>query len=136
MKTTARLLALLLALCLMVGLCACGDGEQKPEGNTTVTTTKTETTTTTKAEETAAFQVKVVDQNGNPVSGTMIQICKDTCIPKMSDENGVATFNIEITDGYKLSVLTCPAGYTYTGEAEVYLESGSTEITVQLQSEA
>lgn len=135
MKTTARWLVLLLTLCLTVSLCACGEGEQKPADDTTVTTTKTETTTTTKA-ETATFQVKVVDQNGNPVPGTMVQICKENCVPKITDANGVAVFDIEITDGYKLSVSNCPAGYTYTGEAEVYLESGATAYTVELQSEA
>lgn len=136
MKTMARRLALVLVLCLAVSLCACGEGEPIPqEGTDAVTTTDVQTTTTTKAEETT-FRVKVVDQNGDPVPGAMIQICKDTCIPKMSDENGVAAFPIEITDGYKLSVLSCPTGFTYTGEAEVYLESGSTEITVELQGEA
>ena len=74
----------------------------------------------------------VVDQNGDPVSGAMVQICKDSCMPAMTGEDGVASFNIEITDGYKLSVMTCPEGYTYEGEAEIYLEYGATEYTLTL----
>ena len=87
-------------------------------------------------EEASAFEVKVVDASGNPVEGVMLQICKDSCIPAKTDANGIAKFNIEITDGHKLQVLSCPAGYQYTGEAEVYLEAGSSEYTVELSEAA
>ncbi len=84
-----------------------------------------------QAEE-VLFKVTVVDGDGNALKGVMIQLCKDTCIPKITDDNGVASFNAEITDGYKLSVLSCPEGYEYTGEAEIYLDSGITEYTIEL----
>ncbi len=126
---------LLVVACMTVCLCACG-GTTDPQNDATVTTTTVATTTTTEAPAAAAFEVKVVDQDGTPVAGVMMQICKDTCVPKMTDANGIAAFDLEITDGYKLSVLSCPTGYTYTGEAEIYLESGSTSYTVELQGEA
>lgn len=126
---------LLVVVCMAVCLCACGNTTD-PQNDTTATTTTVATTTTTEASATATFEVKVVDQNGAPVAGVMMQICKDTCVPKMTDANGIAAFDLEITDGYKLSVLSCPTGYTYTGEAEIYLESGSTSYTVELQGEA
>lgn len=86
-----------------------------------------------EAEE-ALFKVTVVDGDGKALKGVMIQLCKDTCIPKVTDDNGVASFNAEITDGYKLSVLSCPEGYEYTGEAEIYLDSGITEYTIELSA--
>ncbi len=126
---------LMVVLCMTLMLCACG-GNTDPQNDTVTTTTTVQTTTTTQAPAAASFEVKVVDQNGAPVQGVMIQICKDTCIPKVTDANGIAAFDLEIEDGHKLSVLSCPTGYTYTGEAEVYLESGSTTYTVELQGEA
>lgn len=125
------------ALCLCMALCLCAcSGDSQPQNDPVTTTTTVATTTTTQAPAAAVFEAKVVDQNGTPVQGVMLQICKDTCVPKMTDANGIAAFELEITDGYKLSVLSCPDGYTYTGEAEVYLESGATSYTVELQGEA
>ena len=135
MNMKKSLLALAAVACMALCLCACGDTTPTKEP-TDVTTTTEAVTATTTAPATAMFEVKVVDQNGAPVPGVMMQICKDTCIPKLTDANGVAAFELEITDGYKLSVLTCPAGYTYEGEAEIYLESGSTSYTVEVQGEA
>lgn len=139
MKALKNLLALVLVLGLALVLCACGGETTDPQGDDDVVTTTTveKTTTTTAPEASAAsFQVTVVDQNGTPVPNVMLQVCKDTCVPAKTDDNGVATFSVEITDGYKLSVLSCPAGYTYGGEAEVYLDSGITEFTVEVQGEA
>ena len=140
MKLTKRLLAAILALLVVFSLCACGadtetnDKTDKIESSTTQSSSENESSEEEKA---AAFEVKVVDDMGNPVEGVMLQICKDSCIPAKTDANGVATFNIEIDeDGYKLSVLSCPTGYEYRGEAEVYLDEGSTEYTVELNEAA
>lgn len=141
MKQMKKLFALLLVLCMVFSLCACGgNNETEDTDGENIQTEKDETDVMTDndeeevvEEETASFQVHVVDESGNPISGVMIQICKDTCIPCMTDGEGVAVFNIEIEDGHKLSVTSCPEGYEYTGEAEVYLESGITEYTVELK---
>ena len=131
MKNLKTLLAVLLLGCMVLALCACGgssDAEDTTVADTTVADT-TEAETTAKA----AFQVIVVDNNGDKVPGTMVQVCKDTCVFAAADENGVASFNVEIsTDGYKLSVLSCPDGYEYTGDAEIYLESGISEYTIEI----
>lgn len=138
MKHMKKILIGLLALCMAVSICACDGASGDPE-DTKSTDTKTETTADTEketeaeTEKKAAFEVKVVDENGAPVAGVMLQVCKDTCVPSRTGDDGVASFNVEITDGYKLSVLSCPTGYEYTGEAEVYLESGATEITVEVK---
>ena len=123
----------LLVLCMSLSFFACDGGEKKPaETNGFETKVETKAQTDAETEKKAAFKVTVKDEAGNPVSGVMLQICKDACVPARTDESGVATFNIEITDGYKLSVMSCPEGYEYTGEAEVYLENGATEYTLQL----
>lgn len=84
-------------------------------------------------EEKTAFTVKVVDEEGNTVAGVVVQLCKEECVPATTDETGVATFDIEITEGYKLSVVSCPDGYEYTGDAEVALEAGATEYELKIQ---
>ncbi len=131
MKNIKKIMAGVLVLCMMLCFCACGGNGD--DGTTTTTESTTESTTVQQT----AFKVKVVDEAGNPVAGVMVQICKDSCVPAMTDAEGVATFtNMEITDGHKLSVMTCPAGYEYTGEAEIYLESGITEYTLEIKAVA
>lgn len=129
-----KFLVLFAALCLLLCMTACGNSTT---GNTepAETSAVVETTTAAATESTPAFEVTVVDSEGNPVSGVMLQVCKDTCFPAVTDANGVASFNIEVTAEHKLSVLSCPEGYVYSGEAEVYLEDGATEYTVELDAQ-
>ena len=138
MKNIKILLTLLLVLCMSVFFSACGEEKENSENEpkdseSVIDTTEDSESESDTVEALPAFNVKVVDTAGNPVKGVMIQICKDVCVPAMSGDDGVAVFNnMEITDGYKLSVLSMPEGYEYTGEAEVYLESGITEYTVTI----
>lgn len=127
-----KLLALFLAVAMLLCLCACGGDSNGPTGNEPVDNQNNNTQTSSKEEATPKFEVTVIDGDGNAVKGVMVQLCKDTCVPAMTDENGVATFSVEITDGYKLSVMTCPEGYEYTGDAEIYLEDGDTEYTIEI----
>lgn len=138
MKITRKLLALILSLLVVFGLCACGDSSADTDADKDITESNevVESEEDTSSEEATVFEVKVVDDMGNPVEGVMLQICKDSCIPAKTDANGIAKFNIEITDEHKLSVLSCPTGYEYMGEAEVYMEDGATEYTVELSEAA
>lgn len=136
MKLKSILALAAATLCMTICLAACGDNNAAQTEPTTTTPTTVTTQPTQEEPAAATFEVTVVDQNGNAVQGVMMQLCKDVCVPKLTDANGVAVFEAEITDGYKLSVLSCPAGYTYEGEAEIYLDSGITEYTVELQGEA
>ena len=141
MKNIKRILSLLIALCMIMCLCACGGTSESANkdndenvSNDTLDTSKdtkdsdTESDTDTE-DATPVFNVTVVDANGAPVKGIMVQICKDACTPAMTNDEGIATFNMEITDGYKLSVMT-PNYQIASGEAEIYLESGATEYTL------
>lgn len=140
MKHFKQVLAALLALCMVFCFCACGGNE---DGNTTTTSTTesnqtedNQTENDTAVENQAAFTVKVVDEAGNAVSGVMVQVCKESCVPAVTDAEGVATFNVEITDGYKLQVARCPEGYEYDGEADIYLEDGATDYTITVKAVA
>ena len=136
-----KIIAALLLISALICLCACGEGRDTSvaESNADVSASVSGSASTAESEAEskndialATFKVKVVDGDGNAVSGVMVQLCKDTCMPAMSDSEGVASFNAEIVDGHKLSVLSCPAGYTYEGEAEIYLEAGISEYTITL----
>lgn len=137
MKNLKKVLAVLLALGMLLCFCACGGND---EGKTTTTTTNTTTennqTENDTAVENKGFKVTVVDEAGNAVSGVMVQVCKESCVPAVTDAEGVATFNVEITDGYKLQVARCPEGYEYDGEADIYLEDGATDYTITVKAVA
>lgn len=132
-----RLLATVLALCLTVGLCACAGGGDDPAtqaNNTQASTAETTQETTEAAEE--GYKVTVVDEGGNPIAGAMVQMCLDTCYPKVTDDSGVALFVLEEAD-YKVSFLALPEGYTYATDAqEFYFEDGSMELTITLKAVA
>lgn len=136
MKNLKKVLAVLLALTMLVCFCACGGNDDGKTTTTTTTTTENNQTENDTAVENKGFKVTVVDEGGNAVPGVMVQICKDACVPAKTDDNGVATFSLEITDGYKLSVMSCPEGYEYAGEAEIYLEDGATEYTLTIKAVA
>ena len=141
-----KLFALLLVLCMVFSLTACGgnahtkdDDKNNNVINNDVNDDADDESKDDSGEEEdsqtkAAFQVKVVDEGGNPIKGVMVQICKDSCVPAMSDDNGIASFNVQIEDGHKLSIMSKPEGYEYDGEAEVYLESGATEYILTLKA--
>lgn len=137
MKT---IISVMLLLCLILGLCACGQ-------SSTETTTTEPTTTETVAEDTteesteddgmAAYTVTVTDEGGNPIAGAMVQICKDDCFPGVTDAEGVATFTRPETEGYKISFISLPEGYEYTGEeTDFYYEGDAKELTITLKAVA
>lgn len=134
---------LALALCLALSLCACG-GSEAPATEAPATEAPVTEAPATEAPETEAnlaegmtvYTIKVVDEGGNPIAGAMVQMCKDSCIPGMTDAEGVATFTMA-EDDYKVSFLTMPAGFELVDETtEFYFESGSTEMTLTLKAVA
>lgn len=139
-----KLFALLLVLCVAFSLCACGgnsdtNGDDKNDkvnnevnDDDSTDESKNDAEDDQVQENKAAFKVTVVDEAGNPVKGVMVQVCKDSCIPAMSDDNGVASFNIAIESGHKLSVMSTPEGYEFSNE-EIYLEAGATEYTLTIK---
>jgi len=129
MKKCKILLAALLAVAMMVSLCACVGGEPADKDGGTTTTTPT-TTTTTKADDgKVTYKATVLDNTGAPVVGAMVQICKETCLPTVTDANGVATWTVA-EDDYKVSFAIVPEGYEVE---EVYLFDGdATEMTITI----
>lgn len=128
-----RFLVLLLAIFMLCGLCACGNAEQ-PAGTTTapVADQPEDPTDEPVADDgKVAYTVKVVDGSGAPMSGVAVQICKDSCMPGVTNAEGVATFRVAEEEGYKVSFLTLPEGYTAEAE-EFYFEAGITEMTLTL----
>lgn len=132
-----KLICLMMALLLMLSLAACG-GESAPETQATAEPTAAPTAAVEEApadDGKVTYTVHVQDESGAALSGVMVQICKDACLPGMTDAEGNATFTVA-EDDYKVSFLTLPAGYTYTTEeTEFYFESGATEITLTLKAE-
>lgn len=137
-----RLLAFVLAMMLVLGLCACGEaGVDVPEDSTPAAPEQTEEATEKQTEEATVEQntnpvytVKIVDEAGNPVVGAMVQICQgETCMPgPLSGADGTVTFQVAEAD-YKVSFLGgLPAGYEYTTEeTEFYFENY--EVTIVLK---
>ena len=128
-----KLIALMLALCMVFCFCACGS-DTTEDTDKTSKPVESQDDVVSQEEETAKFTVTVVDQNGDPVPKVMVQLCTDVCKPMLADANGVATFNEEITDEHKISLSICPEGYEteYVGTNYIYLEDGITEYTFEI----
>lgn len=139
MKTLKMMICVVMALCMTLALCACGNGgeETAPTDESTASvpqvTAPVETTAPVQVE--SGYTVKVVDENGVPIVGAMVQLCKELCYPNVTDANGEAFFNLA-EDEYKVSFLSLPAGYTYSGEEqEFYFDGDATELTIVLKAE-
>ena len=135
-----KIIAMLLVLAMALSLCACGAKEEAAPA--TEAPVVTEAPVETEAPETEAvveeeggYTVTVLDENGAPLAGVLVQLCKDACVPAATDAEGVARFNLP-EDTYKVSFLALPAGFTYMDEAvqEFYFENGSTDMTITLKA--
>ena len=132
-----HLLALTLVLVLMLGLCACGgNGDVTTEPTTEATEPTTEATEPTTEAAEPTYVVTVVDEENAPVAGAWVQLCLESCVPAMTDENGVANFFLE-EDDYKVSFTVMPPGYEYAGaEQEWYFADGENTMTITLKKSA
>lgn len=127
--------ALLLALCMVFALCACGGNSDETNGTTGATKAPgKETTAPTVDDGKVTYTVKVVDEQGKGVVGAMVQLCLETCLPAMTNLQGVATYRVDEAD-YKVSFVQMPAGYT-AEETEYHFAEGAYELTITLNAEA
>ena len=140
-----RALCVLIALCMTLALAACGGGDKggndapdgTPASSAPASSVPGDTSTPDDVQDTpvddgkVTYTVTVVDDAGNPVSGIMVQICKDVCMPAVTDADGVAVWSLD-EDEYKVSFPVSPEGYVdYTG-SEFYFDAGSAEMTIVL----
>lgn len=153
---------LALALCLTLCLCACGGDtstgdkssestspassadttKSSAEGSTTATTTTVpsdtavNTTASTQAQPVdgkVTYNVTVTDEAGNPIPGVFVQLCLDSCVPCITNAQGVATYsNMDVAD-YKVSFISIPEGYT-SDVNEFHFAEGSYELTIVLKA--
>lgn len=132
-----RLLTAVLMLCMAFSLVACGGNAGNTDKDTEKQNTETESQANDDSEETESedvndgkieYKVTLLDANGAPVAGKMVQVCNaSTCFaPVQTDANGVATFRLEESDEYKAKELT------QSDDAYVYFEAGATELTITL----
>lgn len=109
-----RFLTFALAMVLLLSLWGCGAEKTAASGE-------------------VAYTVHVQDENGAPMAGVMVQLCKDVCLPGMTDAEGKAVITAA-EDDYKVSILSLPEGYDYAGEeTEFSFAAGSREITLTLK---
>jgi len=139
MRMLKMMCVFLLAVCLLGTLCACDAGGKNPNPDSSVTDDSSVDDSSVPAGDESSqpvddgkvtYTVTVKDADGNPVSGAMVQICKETCFPTMTDANGVATWSME-EDEYKISFAMTPAGFAV--EEAYYFEDDATEMTITLQ---
>ena len=83
-------------------------------------------------EKSSRFLVTVVDNNGDAVPGVILQIRKEHKVTACTNKDGVATFSIIPSSGYRLYVIQCPEGYEYTEGAYVHLKQGEKEYTLNI----
>lgn len=129
-----RCLAIVLTVCAVLCLCACND-TQKPTEPQNETQKPTNAPVET-GNPNPTYTVKVVDEQGNPIAGAMVQLCLEACYPHKTDASGIAQYVVAEAD-YKVSFLKMPDGYTYSSDIqEFHFEDGSYELTITLKAAA
>ena len=73
-----------------------------------------------------------MDEAGAPIVGAMVQLCKEACVPAVTNAEGVATYSLAKED-YKVSFIQVPAGYT-AEQTEYYFAADSYELTITLKT--
>ena len=103
------------------------------ENGSTTTTTSVVTGPTQPVNGKANYTVIVTDEAGNPVPGAFVQLCLESCIPSLTNAQGVASYaNMDVAD-YKVSFITVPAGYEMPSD-NFYFEKDTYEMTLVLKA--
>jgi len=145
-----QLFSVLLALCMVLSLCACGNTDDKggedpkPSENTPAVKdpepSEAPSEDPSEDEEVSGvvYKVTVTDEGGNPVTGAMIQLCQgEMCLlPAATDANGVVSFTVAEEAAYEAKFLALPTGYDYATEEQVFHFNGATELTIVLKAVA
>lgn len=136
-----RLVTAVLMLCLALSLVACGGNAGDTEKNNTENTQQDDAQANKDTEKESEsenvddgkieYKVTLLDANGNPVAGQMIQVCDESnCFaPAATDANGVATFRLVESNEYHAKLLTA------ADDAYVYFEEGKTELTLTMEQD-
>lgn len=83
----------------------------------------------------AVYTVRVVDQNGDPVPGCIVNFCSDTaCMPVMTGDDGAASF-AGAPYAYHLQVIRVPAGYAFDTSKEYYANPRGGEIALTAEKQ-
>lgn len=131
-----RLISVVLLLALAVSLCACGSkAPSEPSTQpSSVPTAPSESAPSepTLPEGTKVYTVKVVDGDGKPVAGVVVQWCLDTCFPGVTNAEGEAKYTAPEAD-YHVSLNSVPAGFA-ADATEYSYEAGSYELTITLKA--
>lgn len=136
MKTLKILLVAVMACCVAFALCACGQDTPSDDDTTPDGTTTTPSSSVSKPVDDGkvTYIVVVEDDAGAPIPNVMVQLCKDACVPGITDESGEAAFTLP-EDDYKVSLMTMPVGYDYaTEEKEFYFADGQYALTIILKA--
>ena len=81
----------------------------------------------------ANYTVTVTDEAGNPIPGAFVQLCLESCIPGMTNAQGVASYSNMAVADYKVSFITVPAGYELPTD-NYYFEEDTYEMTLVLKA--
>lgn len=139
MNAMKKSLALMLALAMILALCACGStqnpgttGATEPNTTTQGTPEPTNKPTQPVDDGKITYTVTITDAEGKPLAGAVIQLCIDTnCYPCVASGEGVATIDLEEND-YKVSFIAVPSGYV--AEEAYYFADGETSLTIALEA--
>ena len=122
MKFFKSFFVLMLALCMMVSLCACGgegDASAETTNNDVAETTNNEVEETTAAtDDKITYKVTVVDEENKPVVGAMVQLCLDAQdvlglnfnIARLTLRAAQGLMNHNFTVGHGVTLTPCAAG--------------------------
>ena len=139
MKNLKRVFALLLMMTFMCCLCACKDnGTTDTPGNSSETETESQSTSekdTTVEDGKITYTVKLVDESGNPIANTYVQLCDDnSCyIPVSTNAEGIAEFRMN-EGSYKAAVSVMPEGYQDVTGQYFEFDGDATEVTITLKA--
>lgn len=136
----------ILCTALLISSCG-GDGENVDTSTNTQTDTSTNTNTNTgtgtntntstdveSENGKTYYYVYFIDQNGMPIEGVNVQICKDgLCLrAQISDANGRTKFEYKEKTDFKIQINSVPEGCVYPGNDYISFPEGKTTAMVEI----